>query len=86
MDFFLVQNFLGDSEESRKSIDHNKGEPRFHGGYFLLANLLDEEAAKELREMLIQYAADTKDHTVSDKFVQLFRSRQWRNKAETSVV
>ena len=86
MGFFLVQNFLGESEESRKRIDDNKGEPRFRGVYFLLATLLDEEAAKELREMLIQYAADTKDHTVSDKFVQLFRSRQWRNKAETSVV
>ena len=60
MDFFLVQNFLGDSEESRKRIDDNKGEPRFRGVYFLLATLLDEEAAKELREMLIQYAADTK--------------------------
>jgi hypothetical protein len=26
---------------------------------------------------LIQYAADTKDHTVSDTFVQLLRSRWW---------
>jgi hypothetical protein len=26
---------------------------------------------------LIQYAADTKDHTVSDTFVQLLRSR-WK--------
>ena len=74
MGFFLVQNFLGESEESRKRIDDNKGEPRFRGVYFLLATLLDEEAAKELREMLIQYAADTKDHTVSDKFVQFNRA------------
>jgi HEAT repeat protein len=86
MDFFLVQNFLGESEEIRERIIDNKSEPRFRGVYFLLATLLDEEAAKELREMLIQYAADTKDHTVSDKFVQLLRSRRWGNKAETSVV
>lgn len=86
MDFFLVQNFLGESEEIKRRIIDNKGEPRFRGVYFLLATLLDEEAAKELREMLIQYAADTKDHTVSDKFVQLLRSRRWGNKAETSVV
>jgi hypothetical protein len=26
---------------------------------------------------LIQYAADTKDHTVSDTFVQLLRPRSW---------
>ncbi len=86
MDFFLVQNFLGESEEIKKRIIDNIGEPRFRGVYFLLATLLDEEAAKELRERLIQYAADTKDHTVSDPFVQIFRSRRCGNKAETSVV
>lgn len=86
MDLFLVQNLLGESEEIKQRIIDNKSEPRFRGGYFLLATLLDEKAANELREMLIQHAADTKDHTVSDKFVQLLRSRQWRNKAETSVV
>ena len=85
MDFFLVQNFLGESEENKKCIINNKNEPRFRGGYFLLATLLDEEAAKELRERLIQYAADTKDHTVSDKFVQLLRSRRWGNKADSVV-
>lgn len=79
MDFFLVQNFLGNSEEISNRINNNIGEPRFRGVYFLLATLLDEEAAKELRERLIQYAADTKDHTVSDTFVQLVRSRQWKN-------
>jgi hypothetical protein len=51
------------------------GDPRFRGVYFLLAILLPLEAAQELREKLIQYAADTKDHTVSDTFVQLLRSR-----------
>ncbi|MGH8568379.1 MAG: hypothetical protein ACREXU_10275 [Gammaproteobacteria bacterium] len=32
--------------------------------------------AQALRERLIDYAADTKDHTVSDTFVQLLRSRR----------
>ncbi len=34
------------------------------------------EAANKLREDLIQYAAETKDHTVSDTFIQLFRNRK----------
>jgi len=50
-------------------------DPRFRGVYFLLATLLDLNKAKALREELIQYAANTKDHTVSDTFVQLLRSR-----------
>ncbi|MGF1936500.1 MAG: hypothetical protein RM347_019285 [Nostoc sp. ChiQUE02] len=32
-------------------------------------NLLPFNAAKELKEELIQYAAGTKDHTVNDTFV-----------------
>ncbi len=51
------------------------GDPRFRGVYFLLATLLPLDDAKQLREKLIQYAADTKDHTVSDTFVQLLRTR-----------
>jgi hypothetical protein len=42
----------------------------------LLATLLPLDAAHQLREDLINYAADTKDHTVSDTFVQLVRSRR----------
>jgi hypothetical protein len=37
--------------------------------------LLEIDAAKKLREELIQYAADTKDNTVSNTFVQLLRTR-----------
>ena len=75
MDFFLVQNFLGESETAEQRLIDHMGDPRFRGVYFLLANLLPLEAAQELREKLIQYAADTKDHTVSDTFVQLLRTR-----------
>ncbi|MGB7442857.1 MAG: hypothetical protein WA919_17465 [Coleofasciculaceae cyanobacterium] len=75
MDFFLVQNFLGENETAEQRLIDHMGDPRFRGVYFLLANLLPLEAAQELREKLIQYAADTKDHTVSDTFVQLLRTR-----------
>lgn len=42
--------------------------------------MLPLDAALELREKLIEYAANTKDHTLSDTFVQLFNLRlpqQW---------
>ncbi|MBE8968637.1 HEAT repeat domain-containing protein [Nostocales cyanobacterium LEGE 12452] len=75
MDFFLVQNFLGESEEAKNRLIDHMNDPRFRGVYFLLATLLPLDAATELKEKLIQYAADTKDHTVSDTFVQLLRPR-----------
>jgi hypothetical protein len=75
MDFFLVQNFLGESDNAEARLIDHMSDPRFRGVYFLLATLLPLHEAKELREKLIQYAADTKDHTVSDTFVQLLRSR-----------
>lgn len=51
-------------------------DPRFRGVYFLLAKLMPISDALALREELINYAADTRDHTVSDDFVQLLRSRK----------
>jgi hypothetical protein len=77
MDFFLVQNFLGESEEAKNRLFDHMDDPRFRGVYFLLATLLPLDAAKELKEKLVQYAADTKDHTVSDTFVQLLRPRHY---------
>ncbi|NEO77834.1 HEAT repeat domain-containing protein [Moorena sp. SIO4G3] len=72
-DFFIVQTFLGEGNDlPNKHIS----DPRFRGVYFLLATLLPWNAAWNLRETLIQYAANTKDHTVSDTFVQLLLSRQ----------
>ncbi len=44
--------------------------------YFLLANLLPLDEAEKLRENLIQYAADSGDHTVSDRFIQILRTRR----------
>lgn len=72
-DFFIVHTFLGEGNDlPNKHIS----DPRFRGVYFLLATLLPWNAAWQLRETLIQYAANTKDHTVSDTFVQLLLSRQ----------
>ena len=75
MEFFIVQTFLGDSTTAQNRLLDHMGDPRFRGVYFLLATLLPLNDAKDLRERLIQYAADTKDHTVSDTFVQLLRTR-----------
>ncbi len=72
MDFFIVQSFLG--EENDRPEKHI-GDARFRGVYLLLAQLLPLNDAQVLRERLIQYAVDTKDHTVSDSFIQLLRSR-----------
>jgi len=71
-EFFILQTFLEHPERQEQHL----GDPRFRGVYFMLANFLKLEDAIALREMLIQYAADTKDHTVSDTFVQLVRSRK----------
>lgn len=75
-EFFIVQTFLGQSEDAENRLKQHMDDPRFRGVYFLLATLLPLDAAQQLREDLIQYAADTKDHTVSDTFVQLLRSRK----------
>lgn len=75
-EFFIVQTFLGNNEAAEKRLQSHIGDPRFRGVYFLLATLLPLDAAQQLREDLIGYAADTKDHTVSDTFVQLMRSRK----------
>ncbi|MGJ3253795.1 MAG: HEAT repeat domain-containing protein [Elainellaceae cyanobacterium] len=73
MEFFIVQTFIGDQNDRPNK---HLGDPRFRGVYFLLAKLMPLKDALALREELIQYAADTRDHTVSDDFVQLLRSRQ----------
>lgn len=73
-DFFIVQTFLEKENEVR--LVYHISDPRFRGVYFLLASMMPMDAAKNLREELIQYAAETKDHTVSDTFIQLLRSRK----------
>ncbi|OKH52190.1 hypothetical protein NIES2130_32545 [Scytonema sp. HK-05] len=79
MEFFLVQNFLGEGKEIQERVNQHINDPRFRGVYLLLATLLPLDTALELRERLIEYAANTKDHTLSDKYVQLLKLRlpQW---------
>lgn len=76
IEFFLAQPFLGASPAAQEKRLQHMGDPRFRGVYLLLARLLPLEAALDLREALIQYAADTQDHTVSDRYVRIVRSRQ----------
>jgi hypothetical protein len=76
LEYFLVQQFRGQTPEvASRSLEHI-GDPRFRGVYFLLADLLPFTEAQALRETLIQYAVDTQDHTVSDRFIELLRPRR----------
>jgi hypothetical protein len=75
-DFFIVQTFLGQNNELP---NQHRDDPRFRGVYFLLASLLPLDDAERLRENLINYAADTGDHSVSDQFIQILRSRKTIN-------
>ena len=73
MDYFIVQTFLG--KENERLLDY-VDDPRFKGVYLLLALLMPEEEAQNLRERLIVYAADSGDHSVSDDFIKLFKGRE----------
>ena len=79
-DFFIVQAFLG--TENDKPEKH-LGDARFRGVYLQLARLLPLSDARALERRLIDYAADTQDHTVSDVFIQLLRVRPNRNEGQS---
>ena len=49
-----------------------------------MAQRLPLGGASALRELLIQRAADTGDHTLSDEFVKLLRGRQAASKVAES--
>jgi hypothetical protein len=72
MDYFVVHVFLSDEKLLSQHLD----DPRMRGVYFMLADLLPYDTAMDLREILIQYAATTKDHTISDKFIQHLHARK----------
>lgn len=71
-EFFILQALIAHPDRQKQHLS----DPRFRGVYFMLASFLDLEDAKCLRELLIQHAADTKDHTVSDEVIQLLRERE----------
>jgi len=72
MDFFIAQALLKGASARRKE---HLGDPRFRGSYLLLATLLPIDEANELREQLIQYAADTQDYTLFALVIQILRAR-----------
>ncbi|MEO0406361.1 MAG: HEAT repeat domain-containing protein [Cyanobacteria bacterium P01_A01_bin.135] len=72
MEYFIVQTFLGKGNDRP---NQHFDDPRFRGVYLLLAKLLPLPVAEGLQQQLVYYAADTRDHTVSDDFIQLVRSR-----------
>lgn len=72
-EFFIVQTFLGSANER---VSKHLDDPRFRGVYLLLALLLPVDAAQDLREILILRSVETKDHTVSDSFIQILKSRR----------
>lgn len=73
LDFFLVEAFRGSNNSRPES---HLGDSRFRGTYLMLAHLLPLDAAENLERQLVNYAADSKDHTVSDEFVQRLRPRR----------
>jgi hypothetical protein len=71
-DWFVMQTFLGDANpRPAQHLDDD----RFRGIYFLLATKMPQDAAARLREQVVEHAAETRDHTVSDDFVRLFKLR-----------
>ncbi len=73
LDFFLYQAFTGDNKDRQHEYF---SDARFRGVYLLLAILLPYEHAMQLRERLVDLAAETKDHSLSDQFVLLLQQRR----------
>jgi hypothetical protein len=73
LEFFKLQTFL--SPGSNLAIRH-LDDPRFRGVYYLMAMQMPLEAAALLQRNLVLRAAETNDHSVSDRFVQLLESRR----------
>lgn len=72
MDYVLVQCFLGqDNDRPTKHL----ADSRFRGVYQLLATFLPLPEAQALKEALVGYAAESKDHSISDTFVIALRTR-----------
>jgi HEAT repeat protein len=82
-DYFIAQTFLG---QSNPRIVQHRDDPRFRGVYFLLAKLLAPEEAKALQDELVEHAAETRDHTVSDEFVNLLKARRRVEQVRTQAV
>ncbi|MCZ6640400.1 MAG: HEAT repeat domain-containing protein [Gammaproteobacteria bacterium] len=71
-DFFIVHAFTTHPERLLEQL----GDARFQGVYLLLAMSLPIDEAQDLCDELLDYAAKTKDHTVSDPFFKLVKERK----------
>jgi HEAT repeat protein len=71
-EFFIAQTFLG---KANPRMSEHMDKPEFRGVYLLLALLLDVEEARALRDMLVEHAAETREHTLSDEVVSIFKAR-----------
>ena len=74
-EYFLAQAFLGDDNPLP---DEYLADARYRGVYFLLADLMPLAKAETLREKLVNHAADSGDHSVSDNFIRRLRARRTR--------
>ena len=72
MDFFLLPAFCGEHKDRRYEV---VADGRFSGVYGLLAGVLPGDEADALWRFLAKHAAKTGDHTVSDRYTQLFSAR-----------
>lgn len=72
-DYFLVIAFNAQPDQRlRQHID----DPRFRGVYLMLSAQLRLDQAKQLRDALVDRAAETKDHYLSDAVVEILKTRK----------
>ena len=72
-EFFLMHAFLADQEDR---VLRHLDDPCFRGVYIMLASALPLEEAKALKYVIVDHAADSKDHHLSDAVVQVLKTRR----------
>jgi hypothetical protein len=77
-DFFLMRAVVSKHDER---ISKHVDDPRFRGVYIMLASQLPFEQARSLRDSLVDRAAETNDHYLSDSVVQLLKARGARSQS-----
>src|SRR4029434_2060285 len=63
MDYFMQIAFAADENLQLEHID----DPNYRGVYLLFAQTADIETARRLRDLIVNHAAETRDHTLSDE-------------------
>ena len=78
-DYFLMQAIVNRQDER---LMHHIDDPRFRGVYLMLAGELPLSQAVALRDALVDRAAETRDHNLSDAVVQLLKTRKLARAAD----